>query len=188
MSRFYLDALNFRIHGINIENMIKVVGARLLYYINKRSFSKGVTLLELLLIVLLIALLVLILVQAYNITTQRTNIERAISDIKGIEIAIEHYYITHGHQYPQSLEDLGMNLKLDPWGKPYQYLNISTLPEKGQNPLARKDKNLFPLNSDFDLYSMGPDGKTKISLNADESKDDVIRANNGSYVGLATEY
>lgn len=168
--------------------MIKALGSRLFIYKHKHYLLRGFTLLEVLLILLLLAIFVAVTVQAYNIMKQRANIERAIADIKGIEIAIEHYYISHGHQYPQSLDELGMDLKLDPWGNSYQYLNISSLPDQGDSPLARKDKNLFPLNSDFDLYSMGPDGKTKISLNEEESKDDVIRANNGSYIGLATDY
>jgi general secretion pathway protein G len=56
---------------------------------------------------------------------------------------------------------------------------------KGQE---RKDKNLVPINSDFDLYSMGVDGKTTAPLTAKDSQDDVVRANNGGYYGLASNY
>jgi general secretion pathway protein G len=45
-----------------------------------------------------------------------------------------------------------------------------------------------PLNSDFDLYSKGRDGKSKPNLAAKVSYDDIIRANDGEYVGIASEY
>jgi general secretion pathway protein G len=54
--------------------------------------------------------------------------------------------------------------------------------------LARKDRFLVPINSDFDLYSMGPDGRTQATLNAPVSRDDVIRAANGAYYGLAEKF
>ncbi len=53
---------------------------------------------------------------------------------------------------------------------------------------ARKDRFLVPLNSDYDLYSNGKDGDSKPPLNAKESHDDVVRANNGAYIGLASQY
>lgn len=54
--------------------------------------------------------------------------------------------------------------------------------------LARKDRFLVPINSDFDLYSMGPDGRTKATLSAPVSRDDVIRAEDGAYYGLAEKF
>ena len=53
---------------------------------------------------------------------------------------------------------------------------------------TRKDKNLVPLNSDFDLYSMGPDGASQPPLAAPVSHDDIIRASDGAYVGSAEGY
>ncbi len=52
----------------------------------------------------------------------------------------------------------------------------------------RKDRFLVPLNSDFDLYSKGPDRKSVPPLTAEASRDDIIRANDGGYIGLASEY
>ena len=48
-----------------------------------------------------------------------------------------------------------------------------------------KDRFLVPINSDFDLYSMGKDGKSQMPLTAKDSRDDIIRANDGAYIGLA---
>ena len=52
----------------------------------------------------------------------------------------------------------------------------------------RKDKSLHPLNSDYDLYSMGPDGRSVSPLTAKASRDDIIRANNGGFIGVAEDY
>ncbi|NOS81896.1 MAG: prepilin-type N-terminal cleavage/methylation domain-containing protein [Nitrospira sp.] len=53
---------------------------------------------------------------------------------------------------------------------------------------ARKVRFLVPINSDFDLYSMGKDGQSVGPLTAQKSHDDVIRANDGSYYGLASNF
>ena len=60
----------------------------------------------------------------------------------------------------------------------------------GNGPPARPrmDRFLHPINSDYDLYSMGKDGQTVLPLTARQSHDDVIRANDGSFVGLAVEF
>jgi general secretion pathway protein G len=52
----------------------------------------------------------------------------------------------------------------------------------------RKDRFLHPINSDYDLYSMGKDGESVEPLTAQKSHDDVIRANDGRFVGLAVEF
>jgi general secretion pathway protein G len=74
----------------------------------------------------------------------------------------------------------------DPWGNPYQYLPLYGRPAN-QND-ARKDHNLHPINTDFDLYSMGPDGESKKPLQNAQSRDDIIRANDGAFVGVASTY
>jgi general secretion pathway protein G len=52
----------------------------------------------------------------------------------------------------------------------------------------RRDRYMFPLNTDYDLFSLGPDGRTSVSLGESVGLDDVIRANNGGYFGLAANY
>lgn len=52
----------------------------------------------------------------------------------------------------------------------------------------RRDGFLFPLNTDYDLFSLGPNGRTAVSIGHAVAQDDVIRANNGSFFGLASEY
>lgn len=52
----------------------------------------------------------------------------------------------------------------------------------------RRDRYMFPLNTDYDLFSLGPDGRSTVSLGDSVGLDDVIRANNGGYFGPASEY
>ncbi len=96
-------------------------------------------------------------------------------------------YRTNNRVFPNSLADINMAGKLDPWNHPYKYLNLSPVPH-GMNGKVRKDKNLVPINSDFDLYSMGKDGASQAPLTAAASRDDVVRANDGRFVGLASDY
>ena len=67
----------------------------------------------------------------------------------------------------------------------YQYLNLTDKASKGK---ARKNKNLVPINSQFDLYSKGKDGDTIPPLTAKPSRDDVVIANDGRFIGLASTY
>jgi general secretion pathway protein G len=111
-------------------------------------------------------------------------IARAVSDIHTLEDEIT-LYLTINGQFPDSLAQIGYGGLLDPWGNPYQYLNHATMRGNGQ---ARKDRFLVPLNSDYDLYSMGKDGRSVSPLTAPTSQDDIVRASDGSYVGLASQF
>ena len=46
----------------------------------------------------------------------------------------------------------------------------------------------MPINSDYDLYSVGPDGDSSPQLHNAVSRDDVIRARDGAFVGLAEDF
>ena len=52
----------------------------------------------------------------------------------------------------------------------------------------REDKHEKPINTDFDLFSMGKNGDYSKRLDNKKSADDIVRASNGEYVGLASEY
>jgi general secretion pathway protein G len=86
---------------------------------------------------------------------------------------------------PDSLADLALDTAKDPWGHGYEYFNL--INSKG-NGVARKDQKLSPLNSDFDLYSRGQDGDTAASLGNSKSRDDIVRARDGKFIGLAEEF
>ncbi|MBL8750620.1 MAG: type II secretion system protein [Planctomycetes bacterium] len=52
----------------------------------------------------------------------------------------------------------------------------------------RCDRFMYPLNTDYDLFSLGPNGRTAVSLGEAVGQDDVIRANNGGFFGVASDY
>jgi hypothetical protein len=65
---------------------------------------------------------------------------------------------------------------------------INTFTGRSQGRNQPKDKSLHPLNSDYDLYSMGPDGQSQTPLTAKASRDDIIRANNGGFIGVVEDH
>ena len=88
---------------------------------------------------------------------------------------------------PDNLAGIGRATLMDPWGRPYQYLKFPDA-SKGPPAGARRDRFLVPLNSGYDLYSMGLDGETRLPLGSKASLDDVIRANDGGFIGLASKF
>ena len=120
---------------------------------------------------------------SYSAYVSRCQVARAIQDIGVIQKEINAYFIDNGI-LPADLSDINMDSRLDPWGNPYQYTNFDLVP-KGK---WRKDKFLVPINSTFDLWSMGPDGKSVPPLSAKSSQDDIVRANDGNFIGSAKLY
>lgn len=150
----------------------------------KKIHSSGFTLIELMLAISILGVLVSLAIPAYQDYKERVRVAQAVTDISTIASKIEAYYLD-ARAYPPSLAAIGEGDKLDPWGRPYEYLNLRA---KGGSGGARRDKNLNPLNSDFDLYSRGKDGKTKLPISQKDSLDDVLRANDGRFVDLAARY
>lgn len=131
-----------------------------------------------------LAILSAIAIPSYRSHVQKVKVTAAVSDIMIISSAINRY-TDNNNAPPPDLATVGMDTKLDPWGQPYVYLSFTGLKGKGQ---MRKDKNLVPINTQYDLYSIGADGKTKPPLTAAPSRDDVVLANDGDYIGLASDY
>lgn len=123
-------------------------------------------------------------VPSYTRALNNARVAKAIGDIRAIEKDIAAYEVAN-NEPPPSLAGIGRAGFPDPWGHPYEYLNFKGLQGAGA---MRKDKFLVPLNSTYDLYSRGSDGDTKPPLNAAASRDDIIRANDGGFVGLAINY
>lgn len=144
----------------------------------------GFTLVELLIVVAIIITLAAIAVPNLMAALQRARIARAVGDLHTIGTEVQVFEAMNG-AYPASLDDIGYGDRRDPWGSPYCYLRFAGLKGKGQ---MRKDRFLVPINTYFDLYSMGPDRKSVAPLTAQSSRDDVIWANDGSFVGPASQY
>ncbi len=150
-------------------------------------FQRAFTVIELMVTLAIVAVISTVAVPAYENYQNRINTAQAIADIKKIEGLLERYYSSN-NRYPPSLTEAEANNILDPWGNPYQYTNLSDPSIRNVTGIARKDRNLVPINSDFDLYSMGKDGRSVSPLTASQSRDDIVRANNGRYVGVASGY
>ena len=169
------------------------------------------TLVELMIVVAIIGLLAGFAGSSYLGHVHRARTVRATAEIDGISAVLDGLAVDEDFQLPDSLAEIGEGGKLDPWGHPYQYLKIegnlpaghssvaNGLPDVAAPPggggggppaiaNARKDRFLVPINSDYDLYSMGADGKSKPPLQARDSRDDIIRANDGAYIGPAERY
>ena len=155
----------------------------------KRAFQTGIratgwTIVELMLVIGVIGMLMAIALPKYVDYRERVKQSQAMAEITVMQVLISGYQLNAGG-YPASLADVGNGSKLDPWGSAYIYVDLTTGPGKGQ---ARKDHKLNPINSDFDLYSMGKDGVTKTQLTQKDSLDDVVRARDGAFVGLASDF
>jgi len=149
--------------------------------------QKGLTLVELLLVVAIISTLLSVAIPGTSNMLHRAYISRACGEISIMSLKLTDHLIDYG-VLPETLEELDIPTLTDPWGNPYQYLIIMGRKKSEISGKWRKDHFLVPLNYDFDLYSMGKDGKSVAPLTAKASHDDIVRANNGDYIGLASKY
>jgi general secretion pathway protein G len=149
------------------------------------GFHKAFTLIEVMICIALIGTLSTIAIPQFISYREKALTARATDEIRSIETAIM-YFVTKTDHYPDSLAEVSSIVTLDPWGTPYQYTRI----DGGSAPKGklRKDHFMVPVNTDFDLYSMGKDKKSQSPFTAKDSRDDIVRCNNGGYVGLASEY
>lgn len=162
--------------------------------------ESGFTLIEIAMVVAIVGVLAGLAGPGYLGYLDKARTARAIAEIRAVEKSVKAFYFSSSDVYPNTLAEVGAGSILDPWGTPYQYLNIS-----GGGPgngggggkgggggggqiQPRKDRFLVPINSDFDLYSMGKDRETVAPLTAKKSHDDIVRANDGAFVGLASEF
>ena len=150
-----------------------------------RCKQTGFQLTELVIVVAIAGIVSSVAVPAFTQYVERARTRTAILEMGEIEILIQRY-VTMNFAFPDNLSQVMTTVPPDPWGRPYEYLRIdggSAKPGK-----LRKDKNLVPVNSDFDLYSKGKDGKSVAPFTAKHSRDDIVRANNGAYYGRAEDY
>jgi general secretion pathway protein G len=147
----------------------------------------GFTLLELMAALMICAILLGIAVPAYRRHIENLRVDQARSDLLRIANAIERYRTANSFRLPDSLAQLAGPPRIDPWGNAYRYLNFES-PIPGIKGMIRKDHNLHPLNSEFDLYSRGADGDSKAPLTAKASQDDVIWARDGAFIGLGKDF
>jgi prepilin-type N-terminal cleavage/methylation domain-containing protein len=147
----------------------------------------GFTLIELLIVMAIISVLATIAYYKYSAFIDQTKDTKAIADLKQIAQLIDDFKEVNG-RYPENLDELGRGTFKDPWGNPYQYVNISEDDKKGKDKQkARRDRNQKPINTYFDLWSNGADGDFQQQVNGAKSRDDIIYAWDGSFVGLGKD-
>lgn len=147
----------------------------------KLCSSAGFTLVELIMVTAILGVLVMLTIPSYNHFVSKVKITRAITEIRGLEKDILASTVDK-NTLPNSLNDVGRGSLLDPWGNPYQFLNFA-------NPgIPRQNSLTFDLNTDFDLYSLGPDGLTNTDVSAGNGMDDLVRAGNGGWVGIGKDF
>ena len=145
--------------------------------------QRGVTIPELMIALIVSALLASIAIPSYSAIIERTRVGQAINDLGRLSAQIERWR-TMRFDLPETLADAGIDPGLDPWGNPYRYLKIAT----ANTGHVRRDRNLRPINNDFDLYSMGPDGQSVKPLTGAPSRDDIVRGRNGRFIGKAVDF
>lgn len=151
-----------------------------------RRREEGLTAIELMIVVAIVAVLAAIAIPGYVSYSDRAKVRSAVSTLAHLQEAVDLYRFEEG-AFPEQLSDAVSRVPEDPWGNDFVYLNLQ-IPIPGLNGMRRKDKNLVPLNSDYDLYSKGKDGQSKPPLTNPVSQDDVIRANDGDFLGIAEDY
>lgn len=145
-------------------------------------FQQGFTFGETLLATALLAVGVNAALAHISTRFEQTRIEQAKAGIARIGVAIEAYRARH-HELPGSLTDLDPAIPLDPWGHTYEYMNFDARGTVGQRTFEG-----LPVNSDYDLYSRGADGRTEVNLWSETARDDIVRARDGAYVGPASDF
>ena len=165
---------------------------------NRKWWTRGFTLAELIVVITIIGILSSIGVSVYKHFIDSARNTRAVAEIRMYEKEIMNF-LNDTERLPDAFVELGLGTTLDPWKNSYQYINFDTSPGAEDNRRTKgakgkgkgKGKGLekgSPLNTDYDLYSMGKDGMSEPVLTDDVSKDDIIRADDGGYTGLASGY
>lgn len=153
------------------------------HFKNQKSKILGFTLVELMIVGAILGIVLFVAVPAYQNYGKRVELHQAITDLSVIQLQIDDFALTNG-SFPATLADVGLDGMEDPWGNPYEYISYA------DNPVGfrRKDKNLNPLNSDYDLYSKGEDGLTTKQIITPKAQDDIIRGRDGSFMGYAKDF
>ena len=154
-----------------------------------REGRRGFTLIELVLVVTITGSLAALATPNVQRLLEQSKVVEAMADIRILASTARDHKLVNG-KYPDSFDKFGFDdPPLDPWGNEYEYLLIEGQFEvypPGKKP--RQDRFLRPVNRDFDIYSRGPDGETSDNLTDAYSLDDIIRANDGGFVGTAADY
>jgi len=145
----------------------------------------GITLIEVVLVTGIIGVLMSIALPSYQQYVEGAKVDTALVDVEMIQQKIVRYIASGNALPPANLNTIGLGNMQDPWGNNYVYLRFFGI---NGTTSFRKNQNMVPINSDYDLYSKGKDGSSQKPIVSDVSQDDIIRARNGKFVGLASDF
>ena len=145
----------------------------------------GFTLTEMAIALAIVAVVAVIGLPKYQDYQEQLRVTQAIYEINFMNAKLL-LKLDELRAAPGDLSEIGELNKIDPWGRPYVYQPLTGI--KGVAGKARKNKNLVPINTYYDLYSVGKDGQSVHPLTAPVSRDDIILANDGRFVGMAKDY
>jgi len=149
----------------------------------RQAAALGFTIIELMAVTTIMGTLSVMAMARTSYTVTQARIAKATGDIRALAADIQGYQTASaGHALPPGLVDIDRAGILDPWGRPYVYVLFSA----GGTP--RTDVFGVDLNSEYDVYSMGPDGLSTTSITAGSSQDDVLLGNDGGFIGRATRF
>ena len=148
---------------------------------------EGFSLVEILIAVTVMGALIAIALPSFNSYRDQQKVAMAIADLRVLDNRLKSHKL-RTETFPTALNELLEPSPSDPWGQSYLYLRIEGEDNSAIKNSMRRDKNLNPINSDFDLYSNGANKASKAQLDNKNSVDDVVRANDGGYYGLAAKY
>jgi len=154
--------------------------------VSTKKCQQGFTLVEFSIAILVAALIIGTATPAYIYLVDKARTNKTIDEIKSMQRDINRFE-RKGNKYPDSLLEIYPEQPMDPWGNLYQYLNI----KNASNPNAinpRTDKNFKKLNIDYDLFSTGADSLSLSPIAASESLDDIVRGDNGDFVGPVRDF
>lgn len=134
----------------------------------------------------LVAILAAVAVPSYKSYTEKTKITKTIVMLSSIAMAIEDYRLTN-NVYPSNLNQIDYGGRLDPWGTVYQYLWIDGNPDPSIGASRRRNQWNNPVNTNFDLFSNGPDLKSQTQFTAIQARDDIVWAYDGTYIGSVSD-
>lgn len=169
--------------------------------------QRGLTLIELMIVIAIIGILSGIATPVYLAQIEKARAIKAVAELDILQLEIKNFQVDHD-RLPESLEEVKSGRMTDPWGNAYRYLNFAAPEdepeEKTKDDKDKKDKDKTdeggvensirldqhgaPLNSDYDLYSCGKDGKSAPSINDPLSRDDVVRGRDGAYIGPVSQF
>ena len=142
--------------------------------------SRGFTLVELMVVVAVLAVLAATALPFYSLLVGKAKTSACIGDVRNLEKSVTAYFVDRG-TLPGAWADLtevAPSALRDPWGNTIVYNNNVTNPGD-----ALKDSMAEALNTDFDIYSKGPNGTSAIDWDA-SGADDITRSGDGGYVGV----